>query len=560
MKTPIHAHFISLVAGEERMGGPGVAHAFVCLPKYYPYRYNLALLVISHSQPALAMRCALLAGGALLRRGVAGGFSAGPMRAMSRNSIPCHQRRHQGSTSPPLVNVELNPGPHSKKPPSHARVDHQSLDHNLGEEERMDLMDLFEEGLGPTEVARLTGMQEETVTRWYVRWQETGALKPRKSPGRPLKKRSAEDAAVVKAERCVSRGKKRHKQMDARDHGLVEAGIEWGVPERDIAARVGRAPSTIHSCKERLAAGESLERKPGSGAGRKTTERDDRYFKLTVLKDKSGNTYAPQAAEGVRDSEDNILLQPRNVQNRLHEQGLGTKKKVKKPALSKDHKKRRREWAKEHQDWPLSRWQGILWSDESSFTLQPAPRCRRVWTVRGRRGLDPRQIEETKKHGGGHINVWGCFSASGLGSLKWVKETMKAKNYHSILKNQVLPELRKMSAQQPEIVFLFQHDNASVHTAKKCKKYLKTKEDSEGFSVLDWPAQSPDLAPIENLWSILKFQLKMREKKPTTKEELWNQLVEEWEKLQSDLLTRLVDSMPQRCKDVLAAGGGATHH
>ena len=137
---------------------------------------------------------------------------------------------------------------------------------------------------------------------------------------------------------------------------------------------------------------------------------------------------------------------------------------------------------------------------------------------------------------------------------------MKAKDYHSILTSQVLPELRKRSKDPPALVWLFQQDNASVHTAHECKAYLKKKEAEEGFKVLDWPSQSPDLNPIENLWSILKDQLKKRQTKPTNKEELWVQLQEEWQNLQGDLLKRLVDSMPQRCQDVLAAHGGPTRH
>src|SRR3569623_114602 len=88
------------------------------------------------------------------------------------------------------------------------------------------------------------------------------------------------------------------------------------------------------------------------------------------------------------------------------------------------------------------------------------------------------------------------------------------------------------------------------------KKTMKKREKEEGFKVLDWPSQSPDLSPIENIWSHLKLQLKQRKVYPKTKEQLWGYVQEEWAKLPPDLLLKLADSMPKRCQVVIAAHGG----
>jgi len=67
--------------------------------------------------------------------------------------------------------------------------------------------------------------------------------------------------------------------------------------------------------------------------------------------------------------------------------------------------------------------------------------------------------------------------------------------------------------------FIFQHDNASIHTSKPSKEFLARNH----IRVLDWPAQSPDLNPIEHLWSMIKPKIKDIDPPAKTKDELWEQ-------------------------------------
>ena len=74
----------------------------------------------------------------------------------------------------------------------------------------------------------------------------------------------------------------------------------------------------------------------------------------------------------------------------------------------------------------------------------------------------------------------------------------------------------------------------------------------------DWPSQSPDLNPIENLWSILDRSISDR--RCNTKAELWECLQEAWYKLDSSILTKLVESMPRRLNAVIDNKGYPTYH
>lgn len=81
---------------------------------------------------------------------------------------------------------------------------------------------------------------------------------------------------------------------------------------------------------------------------------------------------------------------------------------------------------------------------------------------------------------------------------------------------------------------------------------------SKSMEILEWPANSPDLNPIENLWAMLKENVAKRN--PKTKEELKTVLLEEWDCISQEKIDDLIDSMPKRINQCLAANGGHTSY
>ena len=121
---------------------------------------------------------------------------------------------------------------------------------------------------------------------------------------------------------------------------------------------------------------------------------------------------------------------------------------------------------------------------------------------------------------------------------------MNAEFYVGIL-HQHYSEIRRMLGRR----WRFQQDNDPKHTSRIAKKFL----DETFPEVLDWPANSPDLNPIENLWSIVKHNVEKRI--PTSISELNQYLVDEWEKIPNSMLSNLVSSINHHCQMIIDGNG-----
>ena len=109
--------------------------------------------------------------------------------------------------------------------------------------------------------------------------------------------------------------------------------------------------------------------------------------------------------------------------------------------------------------------------------------------------------------------VWH-YICTGTGPLVRLYSKINATVYKEILKKHVVPNLRNAIDQAA----IFMQDNAPCHTAKSVQTFLS----EENVTVMDWPAQSSDMNPIENIWKLLNERV--NEKNPRNVEELWTNL------------------------------------
>ncbi|XP_061520202.1 phosphatidylglycerophosphatase and protein-tyrosine phosphatase 1 isoform X2 [Phycodurus eques] len=99
-----------------------------------------------------------------------------------------------------------------------------------------------------------------------------------------------------------------------------------------------------------------------------------------------------------------------------------------------------------------------------------------------------------------------------------------------------------------------EQDLAPAHTPRRTKTWF----DAHAITVLDWPANSPDLNPIENRWGIIKR--KMRGTRPKNKEELTASIMEIWASITPSQCHRLIASMPRHIGAVIKAKGFPTKY
>ena len=116
--------------------------------------------------------------------------------------------------------------------------------------------------------------------------------------------------------------------------------------------------------------------------------------------------------------------------------------------------------------------------------------------------------------------------------------------YKNIVQDHVVPIIQNSGFDRAT----FTQDSALCHKAKVVMS----------FEIMDWPPQSPDLNPIENLWKTLG--VKVMERNPTNTEDLWVKLQEEWSKISIEDCQELIRSCSRRCATVIESKGSFTKY
>ena len=320
--------------------------------------------------------------------------------------------------------------------------------------------------------------------------------------------------------------------------------------QRDIAEILDHPKSTVGDVIKKYNEEGLTSTKKCPGRPKKLTNRDERHL-AKVIKENRSNTLE-EITEKFNTAME-ISVSNRTIQRTLHNIGYSGHAAKKKPLVSEKNRKKRFGWCRMRRNWN-SEWNKIVWSDESRFELFNNDSQNWVW----RKKDEKYRVDCLKPTVKGSIGimVWGCFCNNRLGPLVLVEGTLNSERYIELLQEYLLPFLNDLGIED----HIFQDDNAPCHASARTKSW---KEDNS-IEILPWPAQSPDLNPIENVWNILEKSIRKRIKKYnstlTNKNNFFTALEEEWYKIEEDQLTKLVSSMPNRINAVIKSKGYPTKY
>lgn len=125
---------------------------------------------------------------------------------------------------------------------------------------------------------------------------------------------------------------------------------------------------------------------------------------------------------------------------------------------------------------------------------------------------------------------------------------MNSAEYQEVLETNLVPFLRRYR----RIHFTYQQDNATIHISRASLAWFADKH----ISLLSWPARSPDLNPIENLWGILVRQIYANNRQYGSVCELKTAIMDAWGAIDKQIIQNLVNSMHERIFQLINRNGG----
>jgi transposase len=288
---------------------------------------------------------------------------------------------------------------------------------------------------------------------------------------------------------------------------------------------------TVENNLKKLKETGSIEHKGGNGRPSKVTQNLSRSIGQVVRHNTAVSTH--QLAIKLQVTHNVSISQP-TVWRHMKKKGYKSSVPIGTPMLTTRHFEARIAWTQTHLN---DNWSHTIFTDETAFDLF-RNKIRR-WHKDGQRPV--RRLPKSRQK----VMAWGGISLKGKTSLFCFTDIMNGPYYVNILQTQLLPSAQSLYGRN----WRLQQDNDPKHTSRVAKDFIAENK----INTIDWPSNSPDLNPIENIWYIMKNNVEKR--MPRNVAELKRFMVEEWEKIPQETVKNIIMSMKRRCELVLEKNG-----
>jgi len=221
-----------------------------------------------------------------------------------------------------------------------------------------------------------------------------------------------------------------------------------------------------------------------------------------------------------------------------------------KPPLTQNQIRNRLEFAKIYRNSDMRFWRNVLFCDEVSIQLFPHDRRIRVRRSKGECN-ERKNLVKGYHHGGGSLIFWGCICYDGVGSLVLINQTLTGERYKELLERIIPRQIRAFHLRSPYLL----EDHAPCHSTQNVRE---AKERLGIKTFTNYPSNSPDLNPIEGVWSFWKDRVRARN--PQTLVQLRVYCEEEWRHLTVPIIRKYISSMPTRLNEVYSNHGFHTKY
>ncbi|GFU34134.1 transposable element Tcb2 transposase [Trichonephila clavipes] len=310
----------------------------------------------------------------------------------------------------------------------------------------------------------------------------------------------------------------------------------------DVAREFDIAHSVISRLWKSFKTTGMCSRRHRGGRVKSTMPAEDRYIVLSAKRNK--RTTAQQVANQFF-SASGKQMSRKTVARCLRGGGLYARRPVVCVPLTRQHRTARLQWCRYH-NWTEQAC--VLFSDDSGFSLSTDCRRKLIWRESGT-AYRPENIQEKDRYPTCSIMRWAGIMINGHMRVHVVANGTKTGQRY--IDEVLLPHVRLFRGAVGD-KFVFMDDNATYHRTLAVQDCL----DRECIQRLVWPARSPDLNPIENVWDALGRQVSGRNYPPTNKNTLIRALTKEWDTLPQHLLDNVVQSMVRRVQCCITLHGG----